>query len=100
MKAEDFNVEGYKALASAIVAQAGLDYLKIKKKLDGLKDGEGRKLLEVKLEDIKRFFKSRWYRDLTEVKGSWLMAQLDKYFDELKKNDNLREIDTLNLIRA
>ncbi len=99
MKAEDLDMKGCTALASAIVAQAGLDYLKIKKKLDGLKDGESRKILEAKLEDIERFFESRWYRDLTEVKGDWLKEQLDKYYDELKKNNNLKEIDTLNLIR-
>lgn len=99
MEAKDLDIKGCIALGGAIVAQAGLDYLKTRKNLEGLEDGEKRRRLEATLRDIEKFFKSRWYRELTEVDGTFLKEQLDKYYEKLKSENKLREIDTLNLMR-
>lgn len=97
MKAEQLNAKGCEMLCSAIVAQAGVDYLKIRRDLVGLKDGIKKKILEDKLKGIERFFESRWYRDLTELDGKYLKESLDKHFEKLKSEGKLEEIGDMNI---
>ena len=89
MEAKDLDIEGCMNLADAIVAQASKDYLTIRKKLDGLKDGKEKEKLEKKLKKIKQFFRSKWYKTLTPVNGDRLVEILDARFDEMKRTGKL-----------
>lgn len=95
----NFNIDGYTALGGAIVVQAAIDYLKTKRKLETCTDDIKRKKLEAVLEDIRRFFRSRWYRELTDVDGIYLQESLDNHFEKLKNDNNLKEIDFINSVR-
>jgi phosphate-selective porin len=95
---EKFN--GYKALAEAIVIQACIDYLDTRKKLDevALVDRETKKRLEGQLDELTRFFKSKWYRELSETDPKYMLEQLDKGYKELKRTNQLDRIKQLQRV--
>lgn len=92
---QDAIERGYADLAEAIVAQAGIDYLKIKKELEDLQPCRKRNNLIAELESIERFFKSEWFKDLTDVSPNWLVGQLDKAYAAMKATGQLKLIDEL-----
>lgn len=62
-------------LATAIVIQAANEYLRTKDK-----------------EPLRRFFRSQWYRELTDVDGEYLMKTLDGYTkNEAKKGELIKK---------
>ena len=67
--------ECYENLANAIVVQAVKDYRAAKR------TGNSGKIAS-----IRRFFRSDWFRALTEVDGEYLIRKLDK---EAKRGDKL-----------
>lgn len=78
----DYVTSGYEGLAEAVVAQAGRDYLEIKKKLYRIDEFKKKELkLKRELKRIDRFFKSEWYTHLSSVDSKWLKEQLDREFD-------------------
>ena len=85
----NLNIDGCTALGEAIVAQAGIDYLDIRKQLEIIEDGIEKKILEKKLNEIERFFKSKRFELMTEVDGDHLKAILDERFEEMKKSGEL-----------
>ena len=58
-------MNGFQALANAIVQQAAEDYR------SALKLNDKRQMHE-----LERFFRSAWYSALTDIDGEWLMNKL------------------------
>ena len=93
---EKFN--GYEALAEAIVVQAGIDYLDLKMRLETADTDEEKKNLESKIAEIKTFFHSKWYRDLSETNPKWMLKKLDEGYEELKRTNQLNKIKQLQRV--
>ena len=75
-KTPDYNEEGIENLTNAIVLQAVKDY---RKALKGLSlDGKSSTTV---IADCERFFRSEWYRQLTNVDGEYLITTIRKEFD-------------------
>lgn len=71
----------YENLANAIVIQAVNDY---RNALDGI--GCEYKPPEAVIREIEKFFRSSYYRNLTKVKGEYLIEMLQKeHRDKLRK---------------
>lgn len=95
---EKFN--GYEALAEAIVIQACIDYLDTKMKLETvmLVDHEAKKRLDDKMAEVIGFFHSKWYRELSDTDPQYMLSQLDKGYEELKRSNNLDRIRQLQRV--
>lgn len=95
---EKFN--GYQALAEAIVIQACIDYLDTKMKLETVMvvDHETKKKLDDDMAEIIRFFNSKWYKELSDTNPTYMLAQLDKGYEELKRSNNLERIKQLQRV--
>ena len=65
----------YEELANAIIVLASSDYMKALKALK--KAPNNRAVLSEKI-SIERFFKSEWFRTLTDLDSGLLMAKLKK----------------------
>lgn len=65
----------YENLANAIVLQAVKDYRAAKKRKNSANIGI-----------IRKFFRSDWFRTLTDIDGEWLIRKLD---EEAKRGDRL-----------
>ena len=90
--------DGYVNLANAIVEQAAKDYLMYKKRLYILGDDDDPNEIrgEViryrnKLNDVRKFFKSKWYKTLTDLNVEMLVRQLDEEFEEWKTEHELKQ---------
>ena len=90
--------DGYVDLANAIVGQAAKDYLMYKKRLYILGDDDDPNEIrgEViryrnKLNDVRKFFKSKWYKTLTDLNVEMLVGRLDEEFEEWKKEHKLKQ---------
>jgi len=75
-KTPDYNEEGIENLINAIILQAVKDYRKALKgfSLNG-------KPSTAVIADCERFFRSEWYRQLTNVDGEYLISTIRKEFD-------------------
>lgn len=90
--------DGYVNLANAIVEQAAKDYLMYKKRLYILGDDDNPNEFrgEViryrnKLNDVRKFFKSKWYKTLTDLNVEMLARKLDEEFEEWKTEHELKQ---------
>ena len=90
--------DGYVNLANAIVGQAAKDYLMYKKRLYILGDDDNPNEFrgEViryrnKLNDVRKFFKSKWYKTLTDLDVAMLVGRLDEEFEEWKTEHELKQ---------
>lgn len=68
-------MDGYQALANAIVEQAVIDYRRARRKLT--KDPK-HETAQVTVKGIERFIRSSWYSMLTNVDPDALMDRLNK----------------------
>ena len=65
----------YENLANAIVLQAVKDYREARKKLKKRKKNEDAKLM---VEDCESFFRSDWFKALTNLDGEMLLKKLQE----------------------
>lgn len=63
----------YENLANAIVIQAAKDYRAAKRKL---KRNSTNQLAQAETVSIERFFRSNWYKCLTQIDGEMLIRKL------------------------
>ena len=71
-------MDAYEKLANAIIIQAAKDYRVAKRKL---RRKPGNKDAKSEAESIERFFRSDWFRALTEVDGEMLIRKLNEEVD-------------------
>ena len=93
---EKFN--GYKALAEAIVVQAGIDYLDSKRRFEIADTDEEREKLQSEIAELRAFFRSRWYRELSSTNPKWMLKKLDEGYEELKRSNQLNRIKQLQRV--
>lgn len=68
-------MDGYERLANAIIIQAAKDYRTAKRKL---RRKPNNKEARAEAESIERFFRSDWFRTLTEVDGEMILRKLNE----------------------
>lgn len=66
-------MDPYEKLANAIVIQAAKDYRTVLRKL---KRNPRNQLAKAEADSIERFFRSDWYKCLTEVDGEMVLRKL------------------------
>ena len=71
---EECNYDPYEEIANAIVIQACNDYKKAYKQ--SLRRGGFVSEANAELAELEEFFRSDWYKQLTEVDGEFLMERL------------------------
>ncbi len=69
----------YENLANSIVLLAVKDYRDALKKLKKWPRNESAKIMK---DEVERFFRSAWYRELTSVDGEYLISKLQAEVDE------------------
>ena len=74
-----WNIECYHALANAIITSAASDYMNAYKIL--LMNPNNREA-EIRYNDCRRFFLSRWYGKLTTFDGEAMMELIEKQVNE------------------
>ena len=71
-------MNGYEALANAIIEQAAKDYRAARERL--FEEPSNQKARRA-LQDIEEFFGSEWYRTLTTVDGNKILKKLKEEVD-------------------
>lgn len=71
-------MNGYERLANAIVIAAVKDY---RAALKRLKKNPNSRYARGEVESIERFFRSDWYRELTDLRGEYLIEKLREEAD-------------------
>lgn len=74
-KTANYNKEGFENLANAIILQVVKDY---RKALSGCKV-EKRDSKSV-IAECERFFRSEWFRELTDIDGEYLITRIRKEY--------------------
>ncbi|HIG0359661.1 TPA: hypothetical protein ACX96Z_001241 [Clostridium sporogenes] len=69
----------YENLANSIVLLAVKDYRDALKKLKKWPRNESTKIMK---DEVERFFRSAWYRELTSVDGEYLISKLQAEVEE------------------
>ena len=69
----------YENLANAIILQAVKDYRDALKKLEKRPNYEPAKIMK---NEVERFFRSAWFRELTSVYGEFLISKLQAEVEE------------------
>lgn len=67
------DIKNYENLANAIVFQAAKDYRKALRKYKRQPENKSAKS---EIREIERFFRSNWYRTLTDLDGEMLIKRL------------------------
>ena len=62
-------------LANAIILEAVKDYRTARRRV---RARPGQKLSQAMIREVERFFRSRWFAQLTDVNGETLLTQLRK----------------------
>lgn len=70
----------YENLANAIILQAVKDYRDVLKKLKKRPSYEPAKIMK---NEVERFFRSDWYRELTSIDGNILIKKLKSEVREI-----------------
>lgn len=78
-------------VANAIVLRAVEDY---RSALNGT--GFERQTPEKCIEEIERFFRSKWYKSLTKVDGEYLISQLKQEHIENERRRNESNVNSSN----
>ena len=82
---EEVNFDPYQELANAVVIQACNDYKRVYKQ--SLRRSGIVVEPNLELEELEEFFRSDWYKQLTEVDGEYLMERLRAGVDkQIKKS--------------
>ena len=71
-------MNGYERLANAIVIAAVKDY---RAALKRLKKNPNSRYAKGEVESIERFFRSSWYRELTDLRAEYLIKKLREEAD-------------------
>ncbi len=71
--------DSYENLANSIILLAVKDYRAALKKLKKWPRNESTKIMK---DEVERFFRSAWYRELTSVDGEFLISKLQAEVDE------------------
>ncbi len=66
-------LDGYQALANAIVEQAAMDYRFL---LDEIRRHPFRKIIREEILEVESFFRSRWFALLTDADGEKLIRMM------------------------
>ena len=66
-------MEGYQELANAIVLQAVKDYRILKQKL---REEPLNRIAQARMVEVRKFFRSRWFRQLTDLDPYLLLDKL------------------------
>lgn len=74
-KTVNYDKEGFENLANAIIVQAVKDY---RKALSGCKVDE--RDSNCVITECERFFRSEWFRELTDVDGEYLIKTIRKEY--------------------
>lgn len=69
----------YENLANSIVLLAAKDYRDALKKLKKWPRNESAKIMK---DEVERFFRSAWYRELTSMDGEYLISKLQAEVEE------------------
>lgn len=85
--------ENFVDLANAIIAAAATDYCMAYKVLRLNPDNRD---ANWKMEECRRFFRSKWYGKLTTVDGERLMEQLERQVDAQEKQRIYRQRGNAN----
>ena len=72
-------IDPYENLANSIILLAVKDYRAALKKLKKWPRNESAKIMK---DEVERFFRSAWYRELTSVDGEYLISKLQAEVDE------------------
>ena len=70
---ERTGMEGYQELANAIVLQAVKDYRILKQKL---REEPLNRIAQARMAEVRKFFRSRWFRQLTDLDPYLLLDKL------------------------
>lgn len=70
---------GAEDLANAIIEQTAIDYMNKLRKLNRHPDS---KKTKIEIEEIELFFRSSWYKSLTQIDPEYLIKRMKK---EIKK---------------
>ena len=89
--------DGYQALAAAIVMRGCLDYLCLKKHLAEAYNGRYAEHIRNRLEHLRKFFLSDWFITLSDLDGQWLIEQLDKLSEEMRRTGDYSRICQLQI---
>lgn len=96
---EFMHEENWKALADAIVIQAGIDYLKALRILDLAKDREDKydEWLKARhrINEVRHFFKSKWHVSLSEADGRRTIKKLNQAYKRFRDSGELDKIKHL-----
>ena len=88
--------QSYKTLTDAIVVQAGIDYLKSLRILDIYRDNPERKInAQARIAEVRHFFKSKWYEELSDVDGRNMLIRLNRSYRKIRESGNLNRIKNL-----
>lgn len=74
--------EAYENLANAIIVQACNDYIKCKKAMLKTNNYQKHEAMSDEILRIERFFRSSWYKELTNVDGEYLIKKLSEMVRE------------------
>ena len=75
-------IENFEDLANAVVEQAAKDYLQCKKDLYMYGDMYS---LRNRITDCVLFFRSDWFRFLTDLDGEIILSRLDRMYKQWEK---------------
>lgn len=81
-------LKSYDKLANAIIEQAVVDYLDLKRQIY---DYPRLVYLKRELKRIKDFFRSDWFSVLSDMDGEAVIEQLDKTFEKWKLEESKKE---------
>ena len=70
-------INPYEELANAIILRAAKDYKKI---LSSVKINPRNSSLKYQKSQIEKFFRSRWFKELTDADGEFIITQLKEEY--------------------
>jgi hypothetical protein len=85
---EDRPMYNAELLQNAIVEQAAHDYMAA---LKCLKKNRNQERGSITKQECERFFRSKWYEQLTKIPGEWLIKELQKAVGYVEPKSNVQQ---------